>query len=1351
MKNTGIKKILAAIASSAIVISAASALVNAEPDLPGDETDSSGYETTVPGSETTTPEGDVAILPLSSDTEQSDDDIMLLADPAPNGYVALNDFSDEYFREYLKYAENGKYYESLFDAVKISAVMDIQINTAAISQNSNYAKIKSLEGIEKLTALTSISCNFTALERFDLHGHPTLTSIDLNNSPNLTTVNISDCQYLNDINMQWCDALNSVNLTSMNNLKSLVVFSSHFKDFENTFTFDDIVIKSLTELNVGNTGIKTLDTSKFTNLEKLRCYENDLTALDLSNNQELTTLDCHTNQLASLDLSNNQKLTTLKCQENQLASLNVSQNAALTMLDCSSNHIVSLDLDKSSSSLTMENFKSENNTYDMGEIEDGDDFLAKLIKYDQSFNPYMVKNWGNNAKFDENSGKLTILPGSSSIQYEYKCNTDGSLTFQPTISFKMVTHSGDCHIDIENGNSVVEFDKILTKNSNLNGLPSGDYYLTGPLDLSGETITINAGSNVNLCLNGYELKVKEINVYGGTLSIFDCKGKNDDRDNDGCILLHTNINVKDNSKLNLYAGNIEHNVDGSDSDGVILGYNILNDNFNNYFNMYGGKISGFSNGVSFKYNSYSTNYTNSFCMFGGEISRNNNNGVYVNGSNNSGTYSGKFEMSGGRITGNGGNSTGYDENNNGVYVSGGQFTMSGGEISGNNNNGVYVSGSQFIMNNGEISQNKNNGVRNSGNFTMNNGKIINNAECGISANSNFGFVGGTISGSKIGISASYGNNCSMTGGTISDCTTGLEINSGSLNMTGRTISGCTTGLEINGGRLNMYGGTITGNTTGALLNDGIFYMTAGEITGNGKGVDFGANSSATFEVTERPVIFGNNTSGKEVNVYLPQGQYIRILSGVRDVAKIGFTTEEKPTVIPSKEKVYAAKYPSESYVPDTNLYVISDDKNYESKSNETAPYDVYIEAPKGYLTVTNTVTGEDGKALPFTFELSLGDTSITGTVKDENGNDIEFKAGKTTFDLKHGESITIPLPANVKYIVDEIEDNGYIVSSTGAEGTISEAGTSVAEFTNYKGPSGTLTVSKKVTGTGGDKTKPFTFTVSFSSNGEENTVKFTLKDGEHRNITLPAGAEYTVTESDNEGYEVTATGDEGTISQDETIKADFTNHKDKAGNLTISKTVTGEGGETDKEFTFTVTLSGTGTGFESVSGTSISGDFPAEKNGDAILLKFTNGVSDEFTLKHGESLTVTLPAGLTYTVAEDSTSSNGYTVTSTGATGNIIENGDHKAEFTNNKDKAQEPAPGGDDKKPDPTPDSDPPSSGSSNPPSNPPKGEDISSGAGIFDEGELLEVSPFGGISAIVPIIAVLAVILRKRSKTGR
>lgn len=103
-----------------------------------------------------------------------------------------------------------------------------------------------------------------------------------------------------------------------------------------------------------------------------------------------------------------------------------------------------------------------------------------------------------------------------------------------------------------------------------------------------------------------------------------------------------------------------------------------------------------------------------------------------------------------------------------------------------------------------------------------------------------------------------------------------------------------------------------------------------------------------------------------------------------------------------------------------------------------------------------------------------------------------------------------------------------------------------------------------------------------------------------------------------------------------------------SGNLTVSKTVTGNAGDTSKEFHFTVKMD-----------TPINGTY-----GD---MSFTDGTA-LVTLKHNEKRTATgLPADVHYEVTETEANQNGYTTTAENASGIIVKDTTVVASFTNNK------------------------------------------------------------------------------------
>lgn len=127
-------------------------------------------------------------------------------------------------------------------------------------------------------------------------------------------------------------------------------------------------------------------------------------------------------------------------------------------------------------------------------------------------------------------------------------------------------------------------------------------------------------------------------------------------------------------------------------------------------------------------------------------------------------------------------------------------------------------------------------------------------------------------------------------------------------------------------------------------------------------------------------------------------------------------------------------------------------------------------------------------------------------------------------------------------------------------------------------------------------------------------------------------------------------------------------HNIQQGGLQVTKTVSGNTGETDREFHFTVTLSGT-----SLSGAAIGTAYPytyVRQDGTTVQgsLTFTDGTA-AFTLKDRESLTLTgIPAGITYQVTETEANQDGYTTTAgDGTTGVIPAGGAAIAAFHNHR------------------------------------------------------------------------------------
>lgn len=115
----------------------------------------------------------------------------------------------------------------------------------------------------------------------------------------------------------------------------------------------------------------------------------------------------------------------------------------------------------------------------------------------------------------------------------------------------------------------------------------------------------------------------------------------------------------------------------------------------------------------------------------------------------------------------------------------------------------------------------------------------------------------------------------------------------------------------------------------------------------------------------------------------------------------------------------------------------------------------------------------------------------------------------------------------------------------------------------------------------------------------------------------------------------------------------------KAGELDVSKTVTGNLGDENKYFEFKVTLTGE-------NGKTYRDSYAVTGGSNSANPKTIKiGEETKFLLKHGETIHIAnLPYGVTYTVTE--TAADGYTTTKTGDTG-TINAAEQTAAFTNNK------------------------------------------------------------------------------------
>ena len=423
-------------------------------------------------------------------------------------------------------------------------------------------------------------------------------------------------------------------------------------------------------------------------------------------------------------------------------------------------------------------------------------------------------------------------------------------------------------------------------------------YLSGNAERS-EQFAVKDGKTLYLCLNGYSITRTTdstdafdavIRVYGDAqLVLCDCKG----------------------------SGTITHSADVYGR-GVRLGDSSSTGDFI----MYGGEISG--NRIDISAHSAAAgdgagveSQQSDFTMYGGKITNNH----VIKGSNNEGGgvnmhTGGTFTMYGGEISGNACSDTG-----GGVISAGTYLKLYGGTISNNTadkrGGGVFTNMTLTISDGITITGNKS--EQGGGIYTYDEDITIN---------------GGNITGNT----ATYGGGVYHIG-DYRTCDT-LTI-SGSATITGNTAtdgggvyveSGKNTSnwnkgqgaLQINGGSITN--NTATGNGGGVYINKrGLLTITGGNVTDNTATVNGGGlyfnGESKKFNISGNINVTGNKKSGKANNIYLPNGQIIKIMGELTNTAPIGVTTEVEPN---SSNYVQIASGRAAYATPDKFQYENSD-------------------------------------------------------------------------------------------------------------------------------------------------------------------------------------------------------------------------------------------------------------------------------------------------------------------------------------------------------------------------------------------------------------------------------------------
>ena len=454
----------------------------------------------------------------------------------------------------------------------------------------------------------------------------------------------------------------------------------------------------------------------------------------------------------------------------------------------------------------------------------------------------------------------------------------------------------------------------------------------------------------------------------------------------------------------------------------------------------------------------------------------------------------------------------------------------------------------------------------------------------------FIMTGGTISGNTAGYGgaiSAYAADSYWNGNASVKVSGNAEITQNIGRNGGGAIALWTSKADNYTSTVEMSGGTISGNETfsnggGVFLygKGDSFYMTDGKISDNeakqGGGISISDTDAAAYllggTIQDNKAIDGyphvddasersyyGNAVYQDGSLYL-DGTKANISGDIRIGCRFdtsgGISTNRFVALVGASDTMNNYELTSfENESLDGRVVVVPDTITYGTETYSVADAEPYLahftHNHKEIITDTDYTaeTGASSQAKSLVLYGAIQKYSVTYT----DGIGGASFADEVTSDLRRGT----PTPA---FTGGTPTHSGYTFTgwSPAVAATVTANAVYTAQWVPIGGggedPYGNLTVSKTVTGKAGDTEQKFTFTVKLDraisgANGDmtfnNGTAVVTLKHGESSTATkLPADIHYTVTESDNDGYTVTANGATGVISDGKTAVAAFINTKD---------------------------------------------------------------------------------------------------------------------------------------------------------------------------------------------------------------
>lgn len=279
------------------------------------------------------------------------------------------------------------------------AILNSSISNVTSLDVSNSA-IKNFTGLEGFTALQTLNISNNLITKVDLSKNSALKTLNASSNSALTCIRVADItatenwSVTKDPSASFSLDCEVYTLIPDSNFEDFLIAQKIDRDGKNGKVKTENIVQVRTMNELANRNIKDLKGIEgFTSLTQLDVSNNPLTTLDLSKNQALTYLSANATSIQSIELSKNVNLTTLRLGSSPFTTLNLSKNVNLTSLDIFDNKLKTLDLSQNTKLIRFSAYRGELITLDLSKNTELTEFNAyenQLRVLDLSKNPKLT-------------------------------------------------------------------------------------------------------------------------------------------------------------------------------------------------------------------------------------------------------------------------------------------------------------------------------------------------------------------------------------------------------------------------------------------------------------------------------------------------------------------------------------------------------------------------------------------------------------------------------------------------------------------------------------------------------------------------------------------------------------------------------------------------------------------------------------------------------------------------------------------------------------------------------------------------------------------------------------------------